>query len=92
MKLAIRQYGTIPLAERNKYLVPILGGCAEGKTKLGGQHSDDAVGDSVQLASRRDAHDPERTVSALLLLAAGVSELQPTLDGFLRRPVELALG
>ena len=43
----------------------------------------------VQLAGSRDTNDPQRSVLALLLLAAGIGKLQAALDGFLRCLVEL---
>src|ERR1700733_12431104 len=47
------------------------------------------VADAVHLGGGVDAHDPQRAVLPLLLLAAAVGELQSALDGFLRRLVEL---
>src|SRR5271170_1136735 len=50
------------------------------------------VADVVDLGRGVDAHDPERAVLALLLLASAVGELQSALDSFLRCLVELRLG
>ena len=43
-----------------------------------------AVADAVQLGGGADAHNPDGTVLALLLLAAAVGELQPALDRLFR--------
>src|ERR1039457_2971328 len=51
-----------------------------------------AVGDTGLPATRVDAHDPQRTEFALLVLASDVGISEGLLDGFLRRAVQLALG
>src|SRR5215467_9571026 len=43
---------------------------------------------SVQAGGGADAHDPDRAVLPLLLLASGVGKLQSALDGFFRRAVK----
>src|ERR1035438_9402654 len=43
---------------------------------------------SVQAGAGADAHDPQRAVLALFLLAAGIGKLQPALDGFFCRTVK----
>src|ERR1700678_3708555 len=43
---------------------------------------------SIQAGGGADAHDPDRPVLALLLLAAGVGKLQRAIDGFFCRTVE----
>ena len=47
-----------------------------------------AVAQPVQLGSGADAHDPDRAVLALLLLAAAVGELQPAFDRLFCRTVD----
>src|SRR6185312_5820122 len=47
------------------------------------------VADAVELGGGVDAHDPERAILALFLLAARVGELHAALDGFLGGLVEL---
>src|ERR1700738_1101755 len=44
---------------------------------------------AIQLAGGVDAHDPQGAELALLLFAAGVSELEAAFDGFLGSLVEL---
>src|SRR5712671_5401685 len=46
------------------------------------------VAHSIQLGSGADTHNPQRAILPLALLAAGVSELEATLDGFFRGTVE----
>src|SRR5271156_2520334 len=43
---------------------------------------------SIQAGGGADAHDPDRAVLALFLLAARVGKLQRAVDGFFRRAVE----
>jgi len=49
------------------------------------------VAEVIQLGGSRDAHDPQRTELALLLLAACVGKLQAALDGLLGCLIELGL-
>src|SRR5579883_149196 len=51
-----------------------------------------AVRNSGIPAGGVNAHNPQRPVIALLVFAAGIGELQPPLDRFLRSPVQLAFG
>src|SRR2546425_12227870 len=51
-----------------------------------------AVTQSVQFGGSSDSHNPQRAVLALLLLASGVGELQPALDGLFGCPGQLSIG
>src|SRR3982074_903116 len=42
----------------------------------------------IQFGGGADAHDPQRAVLPLALLASGVGELEAALDSFFRRTVE----
>src|SRR4051812_35669260 len=50
-----------------------------------------AVADAVLVGGGVDAHDPQRAVLALLLLAAGVGELEGALDRLFCGAVEFGL-
>jgi hypothetical protein len=50
------------------------------------------VAHAVLESGGADADDPKRAILALLLLAAGVGELESALDGFLSGLVELGFG
>src|SRR6185437_2933580 len=64
------------------FAVELDSGCLEAVDEL-------RVADAVDFSGGIDAHDPERAVLALLLLASAVSELHAALDGFLGGLVEL---
>src|SRR6202042_3835843 len=49
-----------------------------------------AVGKASLAGCRADTHDPQRAVLALLLLAAGIGELERALHRFLRGTVQFA--
>src|SRR5712671_3563184 len=46
------------------------------------------VAHPIQFGGGADAHDPQRAILPLALLASGVGELEAALDGFFRGAVE----